>query len=265
MYILILLSLFLAGCVDQKVEENKLRENIGKLLERYKQGINSLDQNIMESIISERFTFYDDTRASYVNKLFSATYLIDSISYSNIQVENYKIFADSIIHCTQIFKPTLHLPLFQDQIPYITGTLKKQTVFSFVYENEGLKIFAEDNLLTIKTFLWGENRPQIINPQLSIQEARPGNIIEVKFNVTKGDGNDVVFAAVNDVVMGSYSMTGYDEDNEVSYKLRVPENAKPGSSYEINLIAMGGKINLDNPQKAVLQGIAITGYSIPIR
>ena len=137
-------------------------------------------------------------------------------------------------------------------------------MFAFLYEEkDGLKILAEDQILTEKEILWGTRPPSIIQPKLSKYRVAPGDQIEVTFQVNKSN-NDVLFVFVNEQMLGGYSLEGYSGES-VNYTVKVPAALKRGDNFEVKLQAFAGKIDLNNPADAVLQGAMVRSYVIPVR
>ncbi|MDR1997563.1 MAG: hypothetical protein LBQ83_04510 [Candidatus Margulisbacteria bacterium] len=255
--------LFLSGCWQHNVDEAVLRQNIGELLDRYQRGVNELNRGLLESVISDKFSFYEKDRAARIDGLLTMTALIDRMTYSNIRVENYKIFADVQTEGSIILRPEVQIPLFKP-LPFMSGQLKSRAVFAFLYEEDGgLKIFAEDQVLTEKEAVWGDQPPVIINPVLSRYRAAPGDQLEVSFQLDKA-GNDVAFVFVNEQMLGGYALDEYG-GSDVTYALKVPAELKRGDSFEVRLMIFGGRLDLNNPQQADLQGAAVRSYILQVR
>lgn len=261
---LMIFVLFCNGCVRQKSDENLLKKNIGELLARYQQGVNNLDRPLLETIISEKFSFYEQGRSAYIDGLLTMTVLLDQIAYGNVRVNNYKIFADVQSEGSIIYKPDIQPPLFRN-LPFMNGKLKNSAVFAFLYEEEGgLKILAEDQVLTEKEIVWGEHPPAIINPALSRYRVEPGDTVDVSFQIDKAQ-NDVMFVYVNDQLLGGYSALEESWAEKLEYLYKVPADKKRGESAEIKIQIFAGRVDLNNPQEAVLRGAAIRVYSLPVR
>ena len=261
-FLLVFYLILLTGCV-RETDEDALRTNIGELLVKYQQGVNNLDRGLLETVISDKFSFYEKDRDAYINELLSMTVLIDKIHYGNIRVENYKIFADVQTEGSSIFRPSVPIPLFKT-VPFMNGKLRSGAVFAFLYEEqEGLKILAEDQVLTEKEIVWGEQSPVILNPKLSRYRVAPGDLVDVSFQVNKS-GNDIIFAFVNERMLGGYAL-GENTENNVEYAFKVPAELRRGESVEIQLQVFGGKMDLNNPQEAVLKGAAVRSYVLPVR
>ncbi|GBR76245.1 hypothetical protein NO2_0826 [Candidatus Termititenax persephonae] len=256
------LVFFLGGCRSY-TDEAVLKQNIGELLAKYQRGVNDMNRDLLESVISDRFSFYTVDRERYIEELLIMTMLVDKITYANIRVENYKIFADITTQGSRIFKPGVQLPLFKS-LPFMNGRLHKQSVMTFLYEEkDGLKILAEDQILTEQEILWGTHPPSIIQPRLSAYRAAPGDQLAVSFQVNKS-GNDVLFVFVNEHLLGGYSLEGYNGEM-VNYTVKIPADLKRGDDFEIKLMAFAGKIDLNNPGEAVLQGATVRSYIVPVR
>lgn len=254
---------FLAGCLPQKEDERLLQKNIGEILAQYQRGVNDLDRVLLESIITDKFSFYEKDRTEYINELLALTVLLDKISYGNIRVENYKIFADVETGGSIVFRPEVDLPLFKT-IPFMSGKLQKKSIFAFMYEeNSELKILAEDQILTEKTIVWGQQPPAIREPHLSAYRVAPGDNVEVNFQVDKA-GNDIIFVFVNEQLLGGYALDDYIAEG-IDYSVKVPAVLKRGADFEIKLMVFGGKVDLNNPLQADLQGAAIRTYVLPVR
>lgn len=258
--LLLVCCLLLTSCVQQKVEETKLREHIGTVLKQYQSGVNALNKNLLYSIISESFTEHELGREDYVRKMLTMTLLIDKIAYTNIRVENYKIFADVTITGTQLIKPRVTIPLYTEQLPFMNGTTTIQTTFCFIYEQAELKLYAEEKQSVSTVALWGEAPPNIKLQPLPTNLA-PGKTIDVAGDVQKGQNNDVVFVVLNNKLIGSAALNGL-QGEEFSLPLTVPSTAN--GLYELSVMAFAGTLDLNNPSDAILQGAQVIKYSIPI-
>lgn len=249
-YLLLFCIFILAGCFQQKIEESKLHETIGEILKTYQSGVNSINQKQLESIISEEFSTRELNRAEYIRELITMTLLIDNIVYTNIRVENYKVFVDITITGTQIYKPKANIPLYKDQLPFMHGQTVIKSTFCFIYEQADLKLFAEEIALKNSSYTWGEVPPSIkLDPlPASIQS---GDTISITGTADKGT-NETLFTVVNTAV-GSEIF---------SFPITVTAN---GGLCNINVMAFAGSLDLNNPEEAILQGAKVLQYSIPIR
>jgi hypothetical protein len=244
-------------------DEAVLKQSIGALLEKYQRGVNDMNKNLLESVISDKFSFYNTDRAQYIEKLLSMTMLIDKMTYGNIRVENYKILADVQTDGSVIFKPEVQMPLFKS-VPFMQGKLRTHSVFVFLYETAAdLKILAEDQVLTEKEILWGARPPGIIQPTLSAYHVAPGDQVEVRFWVNKSN-NDVLFVFVNEQMLGGYALDSANGE-AVNYTAKVPAALRRGDNFEIRLLAFAGQVDLNNPGEAVLQGAAVRTFTLPVR
>ncbi|MDR2430847.1 MAG: hypothetical protein LBD99_01110 [Candidatus Margulisbacteria bacterium] len=261
--LLFVLCLFLAGCIREKADEAVLKRHIGVLLARYQQGVNELDSALLESVISDQFSFYAKGRTEYIRELLIMTTLIDRVAYSNIRIENYKIFADVKTEGSVIYRPEVELPLFQN-IPFMNGRLTKYSIFAFMYETEdGLKILAEEPVLAEEAVVWGERPPVILQPELSRRSISPGENLEVSFQVAKPEG-DIIFVFVNDQLLGGYALDEHINEG-INYTLKTPAGLKRGDNFKVRLLALGGRVDLNNPQAAELAGAAVQTYILPVR
>ncbi|GBR74392.1 hypothetical protein NO1_1577 [Candidatus Termititenax aidoneus] len=261
-FLLLLGILGLCGCRSY-TDEAVLKQNIGALLEKYQRGVNDMNKGLLESVISDKFSFYNTDRARYIEGLLSMTMLIDKMTYGNIRVEDYKILADVQTDGSIIFKPEVQMPLFKS-VPFMQGKLRTRSVFAFLYEAEAdLKILTEDQILTEKEIFWGARPPGIIQPVLSAYHVAPGDQVEVRFWVNKSN-NDVLFVFVNEQMLGGYALG--DLDGEMAnYTVKVPAALQRGDNFEIKLLAFAGQVDLNNPDEAVLQGAAVRTFVLPVR
>jgi len=260
---LLLFIFCLTGCLQQQADETLLRQNIGTVLTQYQNGVNDLNRRLLESIISDKFSFYEQGRTEYIDGLLKMTVLLDKIRYGNIRIENYKIFADAETNGSIVFRPEVELPLFKT-IPFMSGKLQKKSVFAFMYEENGeLKILAEDPVLTEKNIIWGKHPPAIREPVLSAYRVAPGDSISVGFQIDKSE-NDIVFVYINEQLLGGYALDEYIAEG-IDYTVKVPAALKRGDDFEIKLMVFGGKVDLNNPRQADLQGAAIRTYVLPVR
>jgi hypothetical protein len=253
---------WLSGCVPH-ADEAVLKQSIGALLEKYQRGVNDMNKNLLESVISDKFSFYNTDRARYIDGLLSLTMLIDKISYGNIRVEDYKILADVQTEGSVIFKPDVQMPLFKS-VPFMQGKLKTRSVFVFLYEAETeLKILAEDQVLAEKEIFWGARPPGIIQPALSKYRVSPGDQVEVEFLVNKSN-NEALFVFVNEQMLGGYALDGAGGEL-INYTVKAPAALQRGDNFEIRLMVFAGKVDLNNPSEAVLQGAAVRTFTLPVR
>ena len=260
--ICVLLCLVLCtSCVQQKTDENILREQIGALLKTYQNSVNAIDQPLLKSIIADPFTMQAINKEEYMRQLLTMTLLIDSITYSNIRVENYKILADITITGTQIMKPRVNIPLYKEQIPFLHGTTIIHSVFCFTYEGEQLKLLAEDRKDMQSTYRWGTTPPAITLLPLPTA-AKAGSILTVDGSVEKGAGNDVVFIAVDNNLVGSTLMSGLS-DKTFSGAFALPTTSN--GLAELTVMGFAGTLDLNNPDEAVLQGVQVLKYSIRVQ
>ena len=162
-------------------------------------------------------------------------------------------------------KPTAEIPAFKEQLPFINGKVRINSVFAFAFEKDGLKILAEENVMVTKAFDWGEDLPSIDKISLSKKRVSPGDEITINFSGDKGYNNDAVFFLVNNHLIGGGSLGNYLSLNDESHSLRVPPEYSKGDNFEIKVMAFAGRIDLNNPTNASLKGIKIISYSIPVR
>jgi hypothetical protein len=250
------------GCVPH-ADEAVLKQSIGALLEKYQRGVNEMNKGLLESVISDKFSFYDTDRAQYIEGLLSMTMLIDKMAYGNIRVEDYKILADVQTEGSVIFRPEVQMPLFKS-VPFMQGKLRTRSVFAFLYEAaEDLKILAEDQILTEKEIFWGARPPSIMQPRLSAYRVAPGDQVEVEFWVNKSN-NDVLFVFVNEQMLGGYALDSTDGEL-VNYTVKAPAALRSGDNFEIRLLVFAGQVDLNNPDEAVLQGAAVRTFTLPVR
>lgn len=238
-----------------------MRDNIGNVLNQYRTGINSLDQPLLRSIISEQFKIRDIARDEYIRQVLTMTLLIDKLTYTNVRVENYKIFADVTITGTHIVKPRVSIPLYREQVPFLNGNTTIHTTFCFVYEQDELKIFSEDRQNIFAQALWGE-APPTITLQPVPTHVKPGSSLEISGSINKGQRNDVVFVVVNNTLVGSSAISGLEGDT-FSLPVTVPTTAT--GLYELSVMAFAGTLDLNTPDDAILQGAQVIKYSIPVR
>jgi hypothetical protein len=261
-FILLLGVCFLSGCVPH-ADEAVLKRDIGALLEKYQRGVNDINKGLLESVISDKFSFYDTDRAQYIDGLLSLTMLIDKITYGNIRVENYKILADVQTDGSIIFKPDVQMPLFKS-MPFMQGRSRARAVFVFLYEaGTELKILAEDQVLAEKEIVWGAHPPSIIQPALSKYHVSPGDQVEVGFLVNKSS-DEALFVFVNEQMLGGYALDGAGGEM-VNYTVKAPAALQRGDNFEIRLMAFAGKVDLNNPNEAVLQGATVRTFVLPVR
>jgi hypothetical protein len=252
----------LSGCVPH-ADEAVLKRDVGALLEKYQRGVNDMNKGLLESVISDKFSFYNTDRAQHIAGLLSMTMLIDKITFNNIRAEDYKILADVQTAGSIIFKPEVQMPLFKS-LPFMQGRLKTRSVFVFLYEAETeLKILTEDQVLAEKEILWGAQPPGIIQPALSKYRVSPGDQVEVEFLVNKSN-NDALFVFVNEQLLGGYALDSAGGEL-INYTVKAPAALQRGDNFEIKLMVFAGKVDLNNPGEAVLQGAAVRTFVLPVR
>ena len=245
-----LCSFILSGCMQQKMEESQLRDAIGKILKTYQAGVNTINQKQLESIISKQFSTRELHRPEYINNLLTMTLLIDSIAYTNIRVDHYKVFADVTITGTQIYKPKADIPLYREQIPFMHGTTVIKNTFCFIYEQSDLKLFAEDLIGKQSLYTWGENQPTIKLEPLPTS-VHAGDTLTITGTADK-NANEALFTVVNGVVGAE----------TISFPMTISTST---GICNVSVMAFAGSMDLNNPEEAILQGAQVIQYSIPIR
>ncbi len=263
--IFLLLMFFVVGCRQQE-QENILKKDIVEVLEQYRRGVNECDTVLLGQIVSDKFLAANGwDKNKYLDNLVKREQLIDDIQITSLQVNNYKIIAELTVQGSKLYFPVFKSPLFQDNPSLMEGSFKQKTTMVFIYEDTGLKIFAEEEGILFQDFSWGQALPELSFVSLNKESVMPGDEVAVSFYSGKGYNNEIMFVYLNDRLLHSYYAESPAVLSEERQTFRVPAQAAKNSFFELTISAYAGKMDINKPQSAVLQGVVTRKIFLPVK
>jgi len=266
LFLVLLFSLlFFTGCLQRNPQADAvLSKNIAEVFVQYKQGVNKLDQQILEDIVAEEFIYYGGSKKEYLKQLLSWTVFIEEITWEVLHIEDYKVIVAARLKGTVVYKPSVVPAIFTSKVPLLQGTFQKQSIFTMAYSQAGLKILSEEDNGTAKIFQGGQVLPEIKTFNLDKYSVQPGETIKLSISVDKG-ANDIIFVYLNDRLLSGFSDPGEVPYNEDSFSVNVPSDHPRGKPFDIVAVAYAGKLDLRNTQQAELQGVVVKTISVPVK
>jgi len=244
-------SLFFGDNADYKA--------IKSVVERFKDGINSASQSILEEVISRNFEAGSLGRMGIIKDYFDQELKINNIKVSDISIDGRGAEGRVDWTGTLTLRPKPDIPYVADKIPALSGDVNARLIFGFVKEDDGKwRIKANRVLQITKSAVWGEGPPAVTNFRVDSDE---GNI-KVNADLTKVGGN-VMLAAVNDraIVNSIYGVKNGPID---TVRLSIPDGMRPGDAYDVYVIALGVDANFLNPKASRITGITLKQVTVPV-
>jgi len=243
--------------------ENADYRAIKDLMNRFKDGINLMDESILKDVISDQFLAGSKDQLSMIMNYFDQELTINKIGVSSLNVDGRGAEGKVNWTGTLTLRPKPDIPFVADKIPALSGDVEAGLIFGFVKEDDGnWRIKAQKVLKIVKSAVWGSGPPQISNFDMNKSEVLPGATVNVDADLKRESGN-VMLAAVNDVAIVN-AITGISNGPIDTVKLKVPSGLKPGDSYDVNIIALGINANFINPAASSITGITFKQVSIPV-
>jgi hypothetical protein len=236
---------------------------IKDLMSRFKDGINSSSKSILEDVISKQFDSAGLSQLGAIQNYFTQELKINDIKMSNISVDGNGAQGNVDWTGTLTIKPKPNIPYVADKIPALASDVTAGFIFGYVKEKDGKwRIKAQKVLKMTKSAVWGKEFPEINNLNVSKMSVVPGDTIKADAELNRVGGN-VMLAAVNGKAIVN-SIYGVKNGSIDTVTLKVPTDKKPGSGYDINIIALGLDANFVNPSASKITGITFKQITIPV-
>jgi len=243
--------------------ENEEYRAIRDVVNRFKEGINSLDKEILNDVISKNYASGGLDRLGIIKNYFDQEIKISDIRLSNITVDGRGADCRVDWDGTVILKPKPDIPYVADKIPTLSGDIDAAMIFGFKKEDDGKwRIIAKEVLTMTKSAKWGISAPFISRFTVTPSTASAGDSLWVDAELKRIGGN-VMLAAVNDRTLIN-TIYGIKDGPIDTIKVRVPSDQVPGSTYDVYIIALGVNANFLNPSQSGIVGITLRQISVPI-
>jgi|GEM_PF-2412565 len=237
---------------------------IRDVINRFKQGINTLDKTILNEVISSSYAAGGLDRLGLIKDYFDQEIEIGKINISNIAIDGSGASARIDWDGKVFLKPKPDIPYVADKIPTLSGDVNAGMIFGFKKEDDGKwRITSEKVLSMTKSATWGIGYPFVSNLKVTPGSASPGEYISVDASLKRIEGN-VMLAAVNDRALVN-TIYGVKNGPIDTVKVRVPSDRASGSTYDVYIIALGVNANFLNPGSSSIAGIALKQISVPIK
>lgn len=261
-----LVLLFLLTSCQQQKQEDILKKDVVALLEQYRRGVNECDTVLLNRVLSSKFLAASGRgKEEQIELLIKRDYLIDTFQITALQVENYKIVADLLVQGSKLYFPSLKPPLFQNNPALMEGVFKQKSKMVFIYENDGLRVFAEEEGIMFQDFSWGQTLPDLTFLSIDKETVLPGDELSVSFYSGKGYDNEIMFIYLNERLLHSYYAETSAVLSEERQTIRVPSQLTKNSVFELTIAAFAGKMDINKPQGALLKGAVIKKIIIPVK
>lgn len=244
--------------------ENEEYMAIRDVINRFKQGINTLDKTILNEVISASYAAGGLDRLGLIKDYFDQEIEIGKINISSIAIDGNGASARVDWDGKVFLKPKPDIPYVADKIPTLSGDLNAGMIFGFKKESDGKwRISSEKVLSMTKSATWGIGYPFVSNFRVTPGSASPGEYISVDASLKRMEGN-VMLAAVNDRTLVN-SIYGVKDGSIDTINVRVPSDRASGSTYDVYIIALGVNANFLNPAQSGIAGITLKQISVPIK
>jgi hypothetical protein len=233
------------------------------VISQLKDGINSQNKSLLEGIISKQFETGGMSQLGQIQNYFDQKLTINDIKIGNINIDGKGATGSVDWTGTLTLKPKPNIPFIADKIPTLSGDVSAGFIFGFVKEKDDKwRIKAQKVLKMVKSAVWGKDYPVVSSYDLNKSEVVPGDSIKVDAELKRVGGN-VMLAAVNTKPLIN-SIFGLSDGPIDTVKLNVPKDKKPGSTYDVYLIALGVNANFADPAKSSIAGITFKQMSVPV-
>lgn len=236
---------------------------IKDIMAKLKDGINSQNDSLLKSVISEQFNTGSLDQLGAIRNYFDQELKINDIKISNINIDGKGATGSVDWTGTLMLKPKPNIPYIADKVPTLSGDVTAGFNFGFVKESDGKwRIKAQKVLKMVKSAVWGSGCPEISGLDVDRTEVVPGDTVKLNA-ILKRVGGNVMLAAVNNKAIVN-SIYGVSDGAIDTQNLKVPSTAKPGDPFNMYVMALGVDANFMNPSASTIRGITLKQISVPV-
>jgi hypothetical protein len=266
--IILLIILFISG-IACDFEGDAQKKLIGQTLYTLKKAINAEDKYTMGLVFSKDYDHAGLQKENIINSILNKKTYITAATVENIYLNELRNQAH-VVAAWQSKGGTakVRIPVFQQTA---TVNLEQTSRMQFFLQKEGndkWRIIKAVQLDIVKSASSGYDPPNILDLSYSADNPRHGDTVEMRIKVIKGQDDSAVFLAVNDILLGGYSVQGLSNaqvNDDFVQMFQLPPEIPYDGFYKVKVLLFEGKVNTSYISMSELTGLRYKEVLLPVR